>query len=190
MKYIDFKGYIEDLRRMEIKDFKKYLKQKTDNFGNIHWTRPSGSRITIKFHLYTDGSTGTLTLYYGLNNGNEVIENIALVSQSSNLGRGVCWYFICPKTGNKCRVLFFYKGYFVHRKALSGFYYLQQTKSRKNRDLYSRAVKDNINDEILEEYYKPYRRITYAGKYTKPFTRLTKRLEKANRVNLNNIFKI
>jgi len=65
-----------------------------------------------------------------------------------------------------------------------------QTKSRKNRDLYSRAVKDNINDEILEEYYKPYRRITYAGKYTKPFTRLTKRLEKANRVNLNNIFKI
>lgn len=64
------------------------------------------------------------------------------------------------------------------------------TKSRKNRDLYSRAVKDNINDEILEEYYKPYRRITYAGKYTKRFTRLTKRLEKANRVNLNNIFKI
>ena len=48
---------------------------------------------------------------------------VQLVSSPSNLGKGKTWYFLCPVTEKRCRILYSIDGHFLHREAFKGCYY-------------------------------------------------------------------
>jgi hypothetical protein len=115
-------------------------------------------------------------------NGEPRRYKVYLVNVPSNLGRGNVWYFLCPKTWKRCRKLYCVGGYFLHREAFRGCMYDCQTRARKHRD-WDKLIGPYFE---LEELYlrlgKKNLKRTYAGKPTKTFLQLKRKIELANRV--------
>ena len=108
---------------------------------------------------------------------------INIIAVPSNIGKGKIYYFQCPQTGKRCRKLYSIGGYFLHRDAFRGCYYESQTRSRKMRmvdKVYGSYFKQ---DKLYEELYKPYFKPYYAGKPTKRYIRINKKLEEAERIS-------
>ena len=105
---------------------------------------------------------------------------VPLVSVPSNLGKGKVWYFLCPHTQKRCRKLYLIGGYFLHREAFKGVMYEKQTYSANNRRLcrlFEQIYSNKAYDELHSKYFKRY----YAGKPTKRYLRLMKKIEQAER---------
>lgn len=100
---------------------------------------------------------------------------VAMEPQASNLGKGVVWFFRCPTTGQRCRKLYLYDGWFVHRKAVPGMYAAQTYSKRWRRE---KRVYDAVFDlkDTEAELYKPNAKQTYRGKATRRFTRIENKL--------------
>lgn len=106
---------------------------------------------------------------------------VDLVQVPSNLGVGKLWFFVCPITGKRCRKLHFAQGYFLHRAACPQGMYSYQKKStpQKNKPigfydvLQTHHKIDKLNAEIEKKYFKSH----YAGKPTKRYTQLLKKLD-------------
>ena len=94
---------------------------------------------------------------------------VQLIALPSNLGIGIVWYFLCPKTQKRCRILYLVGGYFYHRDAYEGCYYEQQIQSKKWRQLkklFDRAFEvEKAYEQIHRKYFKTY----YAGKPTNQY---------------------
>ncbi len=101
---------------------------------------------------------------------------VQLVSVPSNLGKGQVWYFLCPHTGKRCRILYGVGGWFLHRSAFRGGCYDRQTLSKKDRILdyaiFPRQIE--INDQMRKC------RKTYRDKPTRRYESLMRRLEKCD----------
>lgn len=108
-------------------------------------------------------------------NGEVRTYRILLEQQNSNLGKGVVWYFRCPTTGQRCRKLYLYNGWFMHRKAVPGMYEAQTHSKRWRRE---KRVYDAVYDlrDVEAELYKPNSKQTYRGKTTRRFSRIEKKL--------------
>lgn len=141
--------------------------------GTLTWSQfdePYAS-INIAAYMYTEPCI-TLSYNYG---GEPRRYNISLVSLPSNLGKGKVWYFLCPHTGKRCRVLYFIEGYFMHREASSSRIYKSQTRSQFSRafdKIFDPAYgKQRIHDELNQPYFKTH----YAGRPTKRYVWLLQR---------------
>ena len=99
---------------------------------------------------------------------------IQLVSISSNLGLGEVWYFLCPETNKRCRKLYFINGYFHHREAFEGCMYGCQTKSKSYRDSIIKTF--SKSSKCLKEVTKKYFKQSYAGKPTRRYLKLMKKV--------------
>lgn len=100
---------------------------------------------------------------------------IPLDQQTSNLGKGIVWFFRCPITGYRCRKLYLYEGYFTHRKAVPGMYEGQTHSKRWRRE--KRVYEAVYNQaEVKAELHKPNAKQTYRGKTTRRFTRLENKM--------------
>ncbi len=99
---------------------------------------------------------------------------VQLVSDPSNLGKGVVWYFVCPHTGKRCRKLYSADTYFYHRSAFRCCMYKIQTErqiTRKWKPLY----KGNEYYQLQAKHFKHW----YNGNPTKRFLRIMKVIKQA-----------
>ena len=157
----------------------QFLKPEHFASGNLTWSRNGNKEASISITINTRSESPYLELNYTAN-GNPIKYSVQLVSISSNIGKGLIWYFICPRTGKRCRKLYLADTYFYHRSAFRGCMYQCQTYSRKYRDLH----KVFATDEIYEQIYSKHFKSQYGGKPTKRLLRLSKQAEKIKQVSL------
>lgn len=177
-RWSSYPDEVENLRKIEISFLKKhnYL---IDGFtsGTITWTNTqtnSKNRISIMTDI--NDNCGYLELSYTYNDTQEINYRVQLVTDKSNLGIGKLWFFICPKTKRRCRILHFNKGYFLHRTAFKDIFYKQQIASKKYRFLEKKDFQDFFNsDSLYKEFNKKYFKPFYNGRITKKHSKLLKR---------------
>lgn len=165
----------EDCRIISISDLKRwgYLKPEQYLSGVVTWYKGEGeskrvlASISISVNTYSENPF--IELKY-LHNETPIHYQVELTAIPSNLGKGVVWYFICPKTGTRCRKLHLVGGYFYHRSAFKGWLYEKQKHSHKTRNLfkYFEVIFGN------GEPGKPIR-THYAGKPTKRYLKEMKK---------------
>lgn len=158
------------LLTLNISAFNKILSKGIANTFTVNW----GNESSITVITYT--TAHKVTLSYNVN-GKSIKYNVGIEQKTSNLGKGFYYYFVCVATGLKCRKLYLYDGYFVHRKAIPNLHYETQTKSKSSGFFKFFDVSIKI-DDIVEESEKPYFKSYYKGKPTKRFLQLEKQLDK------------
>ena len=101
---------------------------------------------------------------------------INLVPKPFNLNTGNLWYFICPVTGIQCRKLFYYQGYFLHRKAINGIY-RKQALASNIRNIINRFENVMALGKMTKKVNAPYFRPTYASAPTKTYKQIIAKLQ-------------
>tara|TARA_R110002167_G_scaffold312948_4_gene518637 strand:- start:3230 stop:3838 length:609 start_codon:yes stop_codon:yes gene_type:complete len=165
-------GYLEPNR----------LKNGTLTWSSTRWggIKQERGSISIRINTYSGRPYVELDYKFGEESRNY---KISLVSVPSNLGKGKIWYFLCPSTHKRCRKLYSICGYFLHREAFNGCMYECQTQSKKWREMdkiYGSYF--GIDDNYLE-LHKKHLKKTYAGKPTKKYKRLMKRIQQADSIS-------
>lgn len=159
----------------------------TRKSGTITWSNRYNvvtSRITIHVN-FTDKDQSVMLDY---KTDDEVYDvRIQLVSVPSNLGKGKVWYFICPYTGKRCRILHLIQGKFIHRSALKSGMYSKQTHSKKWRQIESVYGCFFNNEQYYEEIYSKHFKKYYNGKPTKRYLKLMSKIKQANRISADDI---
>ncbi|GAB4032827.1 hypothetical protein [Spirosoma gilvum] len=105
---------------------------------------------------------------------------VDMIRLESNLGKGGGqWYFICPKSGRRCRTLFFNGARFVCRQEMPGKYYDCQMESRTFKAQSQHILNIHVYRRFAEAWYnKPRSKYTYLGKPTRPMQRFNRFWEK------------
>lgn len=169
--------------RIDMRDLTRWgvLKHNSYSFS-MEWT--DGSSIWLEVNSSEEGkyivAEYKLTDFKG--DSYNIKYTISLDRIPSNLGRGYIYYFICPKTGKRCRVL--YRAYGSHTfRARESYpyrlYYPIQTESKKYRmfeRIHSMKAKlDRLNEgrKRKQDYFrgkrtkKSLRREKYSSIYWK-----------------------
>ncbi|SMO90934.1 hypothetical protein [Gracilimonas mengyeensis] len=175
----------KETRRIELSYLLKkgFIREGNIIAGQMNWT--DGSRISIECH-YTDKEQ-YIRLFYTLTSweGKETDYDykIQLTFVPSNLGKGKVPYFVCPESGNRCRIL--YKAYgspiWKSRGAYNRtIFYPSQVSSKiyKYCDEYWRLDKQikKLEEETRNQTH-------YNGKPTRRFKRLERLREKQQRAD-------
>lgn len=167
---------IEDLRRFSVHDLKRLGMLRNGYTGWLKWTDNEGGGSTIVLTVGLSGDNPAVLLQYTMTHtGERVNDLVKLRFQKSNLRNhaGGYWLFVCPVTGNPCRVLYLDSGHFKSREALPpGTIYKCQTwmGSVRTYSLFF-DYHDAVN-EINDTLQKPYGKTTYRGKPTRTVKRL------------------
>ena len=182
---------VNDLREIDISFLSKHDYLKPDNFrsGVITWSYSNGNKNSISIHTVTNETDGVLTLDYTYNNTEKINYQIQLITRPSNLGKGLIWFFVCPYTGKVCRKLHLINGYFKHRSALSGIMYKSQIESKKWRE-WSKIFKGDFDDKIYSELYSKGFKKFYAGKMTKRYLRICKKINESENFDFREFYKM
>jgi len=158
-----------------------YLNPEQIKSGTLYWSRngnPTGS-ISIKVNTHSEQPYIELDYKY---KGEPRSYKVYLTSTPSNLNKGKIWFFICPQTKKRCRILYSIGGYFLHREAFKGCMYESQTQSKSYRKLnktlgvYFKI--DNLYSELNKKHFKK----SYAGKPTRKYLRIMLQIQKAESI--------
>jgi len=140
--------------------------------------------------------TGSIGIYINMSEVNPYIEldykygdeprkyRIDFVSIPSNLGKGKVWYFLCPETFKRCRILYSVGGYFLHGEAFRGCFYFSQTRSKHYRDIERQYGPMFETERIYNKIYKKHFKKFYAGKPTKKYRKYMEILRKAKSIDI------
>jgi hypothetical protein len=185
-----FPTLFDEVLKLNISKLKEwgYLNPKQLQNGTITWSRNNNKTGSISIKANTLTNEPFIELDYHFRDEPRSYK-VYLTSIPSNLGKGVVWYFLCPETNKRCRILYSIGGYFLHREAFNGCMYESQTWSKRTRDLIKSIEPTFGIDQLYEQLYKKNFKKTYAGKKTKRYVKLKEALEKANRVDINTINK-
>lgn len=127
-----------------------------------------------EYHLvYKHGETPRMELSWVDENERSQRETIFFKSKPSNLGDGITYYFVCPRTGALCRRLYFTDRYITSRNGFRKPLYLSQARSHKQRDLFP------------TEPYRENGKMYYRGKltpYGKRVERYEQKMERAEEI--------
>ncbi|MFT3908058.1 MAG: hypothetical protein QM737_01420 [Ferruginibacter sp.] len=140
--------------------------------------------ILIESNL-KDPANRYIDLKYEANDDSGFIEcRIDIVAVKSNLPcGGNCLFFLCPKTGTRCRILYLCDktNLYVSREAFENrlYYPLQIIGKRFRLDMRS-----DLNDEKLLEAFFNLKRQTYLGKKTRVNVAIDKMMDKRRTLNL------
>lgn len=131
----------------------------------INW----GKRASCSFCINMNSEQPYIELEYKYNG---TIRNckIILIQVPSNLGIGVMWYFLCPRTSKRCRILYLVGGYFSHREAFTDCMYYCQTQSKKYRNCtgaFRELELDCKIDQLYHQTFTKYLKKKYNGVPTK-----------------------
>jgi len=138
-----------------------YLVKNSHVSGNISWN--NGSKISIQ-SVFTE-SQKYIILNYTVTDRysgqkSDYEETIYFDSVPSNLGKGHIYYFICPESGQRCKILYMCYGShkFKARKAYKyRIYYFLQVQSKKfyNNERYFQVEKklNKLGTERKSYYY-------------------------------------
>ncbi len=106
----------------------------------------------------------------------------------SNLGKGFVWFFICPRSGNRCRKLYFIRDYFCHRSAYNFGTYQTQTLGTKDKFLIRQFDKmtkaNNAKSKLYSKNFKKH----YNGKPTKKYLKLLRQIEAGGGISEAELF--
>jgi len=163
-----------------------YLKPNQLKAGSVHWSRNGENIGSISIRVCTHSENLFLEFDYKCNQV-PIKYKVQLISVPSNLGKGVVWYFVCPRTGKHCRKLYLADTYFYHREAFKGCMYEKQTQSKKSRYLDKTLGAYFKTDQLYEQLYKKNFKKQYAGKPTKNYLKLTQQIQKAESVSYREI---
>lgn len=163
---------ISDLKRLG------YLHSGQWKTGSINWNR-NGERIaSISISVDMAATSGNVVFDYK-SNGKPVKYTVELVTALSNLNNGWVWFFVCPRTGKRCRKLHLVDTYFFHRSAWRGCFYEKQVQSKSWRELENSMLGRSFKAEkIFETIYKKNFKRRYKGKLTKRFLNLLKQMKR------------
>jgi hypothetical protein len=169
----------EGSKRIELSYlFKNKLIQKNQNIRcEYYWNNRGEKTGSIGIETMFNDSEKWIRLYYTIsyNQGTkkDFDYKINLEPVKSNLGRGNVYYFECPETLNRCRIL--YKAYgseiFKSRGAyMRPVYYIYQALSKKS---YYLQRHFDLNEKLKKLYYqKRYFKESYRGHITRAFQRV------------------
>ena len=174
----------DNVCQISVSDLKKwgYLIWGRTKRGSILWSygeRESGG-VSIEV-CFNYGAYMELNYSFA---GQDRKYRILMASIPSNLNRGNVWYFFCPFTHKRCRILYFVKGYFAHRDAFSGCLYESQSQSGRTRTIDKIIGKFRDADKLRMELNKKYFKTHYAGRITKRYARIIKELQKESNVSI------
>ena len=178
----------DDAQSISISDLRKwgYLEPNCWKSSSIRWSRCERTTGSINIWVDMQVSKPFLQLSYTYQKEEDINYKVPLVSLPSNLGKGKVWYFLCPATHKRCRKLYRFGKYFLHREAFNAMYE-KQTYSAHNRALCQMADiafgSDKLYDELYSKNFKKY----YAGKPTKRYIRLMKKIKKADRISQQDV---
>ena len=142
----------------------------------MQWSRNGTKTGSIGFRVNMSTDLPYLELDYRCNDI-PIKYQVRLVSISSNLGKGDVWYFICPRTGRRCRKLYLVDRYFYHRSAFKGCFYEKQTYSHNNRALYKSFESLFGTERLYEQLYGKNFKKRYRGKKTATYQKIIEKLE-------------
>ena len=163
-----------------------YLKPNQLKAGAVHWSRNGENTGSISIRVCTHSENLFLEFDYKCNQV-PIKYKVQLISVLSNLGKGVVWYFVCPRTSKHCRKLYLADTYFYHREAFKGCMYEKQTQSKKSRYLDKTLGAYFKTDQLYEQLYKKNFKKQYAGKPTKNYLKLTQQIQKAESITYHEI---
>jgi hypothetical protein len=154
-------------------------------FGTLSWTnhgQPSGS---IGYEICFTDSEKWMRLYYTITdfqgNKKDIDYKVYFDSVKSNLGIGEVYYFLCPQTFKRCRILYsaYHCEIFKSREAYQHrIYYPSQTLSKR---FYAYTRYFNL-EEQTEKMYKTKMKKLYKGKITKSYKRFLKNCRILDRI--------
>lgn len=159
-----------------------YLNPNQYQTGTVTWSRNGKVTGNISITVNTQHESPYLELNYKCNEAT-INYRVLLTSIPSNLGKGIVWYFICPKTGKRCRKLYLADTYFYHRSAFQGCMYEKQTQSKKYRNLDKTLGVYYRVDLLYEQLYKKHFKKYYRNKPTKRYLKITAQIEQATRLS-------
>jgi hypothetical protein len=146
------------------------------------WSWSNGERAEVV--TARTGPNAHLDITTHLSQGGQVHERIYMHGVRSNLGRGWVLYFICPRTGKLCRILYraYHSTMWRSREAFSyRLYYPQQAESGWGRYL----TREGRVSAKLERLYSMRATTTCKGKPTRRALRMAKLEEQAERLALH-----
>jgi hypothetical protein len=181
-----FPTLFDDLKVVSISYLTKYgyLKPNQWQSGTITWSSNGIKTGSISIQVNTRSEQPYIELDYKCNEA-PINYRVQLFSAPSNLGKGVVWYFVCPRTGKRCRKLYLADTYFYHRSAFRGCMYEKQTQSKKSRYLDKTLGIYLQTDQLFEQLYKKNFKKQYAGKPTKKYLKLTQQIQIAEVISFN-----
>jgi hypothetical protein len=159
----------------------RYLKPNQRQSGTVTWSRNGNKTGSISIQVNTQNEQPYIELDYKCNEA-PIKYRVQLVSILSNLGKGFVWYFVCPRTGKRCRKLYLADTYFYHRSAFNGCMYEKQTQSKKSRYLNKTLGAYFKSDNLYSDLYKKNFKKEYAGKPTKKYLRIMEQIQKAESI--------
>jgi len=177
--------HVKAVPRIELKyllDRNLLVKGELSEF-NLSWLPHYGDIRVIGF--YTDEEAYIRLIYTLTTHTDGQTHNydykIRIAFVGSNLGKGKVPYFICPSTGEKCRIL--YRAYGSHKwKSRQAFkktlYYPTQLSCTRD---YSCTRFHRLNDFIADWGKRKYRTDYYNGVETKSYQRLKRLRHERNK---------
>jgi len=170
-----FPTLYDEAKRISISSLKRwgYLEGKSRKVGIVTWSRADTATGSIQIKVNLLDANPQLELSYSIN-GSPVNYCVPLIQVSSNLGKGSVWYFLCPHTEKRCRILYLVGTRFLHREAVKGAMYERQTYSKKWRGF--KKFLDAWDLDALPN--QKHFRMHYNGKLTKKFKRLLERQDR------------
>jgi hypothetical protein len=163
-----------------------YLQPDEIRSGGITWYSRGARTGSIGLYSNTIVAQPYLRLNFK-HNGKKIDYIINIESVPSNLGRSNLQYLVCPQTGKRCRKLYLIGDKFLHREAYIGCLYSSQIRSKKKRYWDNTIGAYFDADDILEQLHKKHAKKRYAGRPTKKYLRLSKKLEQSERITSNDI---
>ena len=152
--------------------------------GTLRWQRYGEETGSISIAVYNDFNNRFVQMSY-VYREHEKNYRIMLVSVPSNLGFGLVWYFVCPRTGKRCRKLYLVHGYFFHRSAFEGCYYEKQILSKKVRPQYNCFENEYKIESAYKSLYSKNFKTQYRGVPTKALLKLERDIRRAQSVLKN-----
>ena len=163
-----------------------YLRPNQLKSGTIVWSKNGEKLGSISIAVNTQPENAYVELNYRCNE-TPINYRVELVSAHSNLGKGVVWYFVCPRTGRSCRKLHFACNYFYHRSAFKGCMYEKQTQTKNERDFDKTMGIYFQADELFAQLHKKHLKKRYAGRPTKRYRKLSQQLQIAESIPYDEI---
>jgi len=113
-RYTSFPTLYDEVKQIHLSKLKEwgYLFPGQIKGGTLSWNINGESTGTISIQVNTVAEEPYLELDYKWGDA-PINYQVQLVSLPSNLGFGQVWYFLCPKTQNRCRVLYLVEGVFL-----------------------------------------------------------------------------
>ena len=177
---------------VSIADLKRWGCLKPGNYrsGTVYWERGGEREASVGYivSLSIEFEQAYIQFNYTYD-GQPVQYAVPLIPVPANIGKGLVWFFRCPFTGQRCKKLHLIEGRFMHRSAVRGAMYKRQTDSKKWRLVNRFFDMSEIQADVWNAMQKPYFKAEYQGKETRRYTRLIRKVERAERgVNVREVF--